>query len=656
MIFPRPLSPQIAVVGAGAAGLVASRHLLRCGFRPTIFEASSTVGGLWNTDSGRTWESMTPNLSRFTTCFSDFAWSSDSELFPSRQAMQTYLNNYCAEYLELDLFRMNCEVTNIEQAEGEKSKYKVEWIDSSGAVNNHQFDGVVIASGFFSVPIIPEALHSFPCIHSKDYKSPDSFENKTVVVCGSSFSALEIASDLSKKTTRVITIMPRTPWLIPRFVPLDVSMNCTPFVPVDIAFYRRAQSAPQKETVFASAEGNRVSHCYLRRILGRKQESVIGLPDDDTSPIFRSVTDSFASLVAAGKIQLVKGRLQSSIADPKKLVLDTGEVIQDFDALISCTGFRPKLDFLSDKILKTLKFQDDSFAPLVLCYDTLHPDLDRLGFVGMYRGTYFGVMELQARLLSESWSRQIVLTRSHLDDALRESELIRQQIPRPQFPHNDYVGFMDRLASEINLVPKGKWGQQGTMVMPAAYQPDQGLAQSVFDDLDAALESCRQGRNIPQVLMNALVGKYKFQREIKHYITGLNPSPSDQPERVDHISGNAKFVPILDAKLLYREDGIWVTPKGVFDVFREYEYTYCYDDLQIFFIEGGKRANLFLSLKFRPGEDAWEASNDHLCARDLYKGTFRVAFDGVAVKSISIEYRVSGPQKNYVSKTKLELL
>ena len=31
---------EVAVIGAGSAGLVASRHLVRCGIRPTIFEAS----------------------------------------------------------------------------------------------------------------------------------------------------------------------------------------------------------------------------------------------------------------------------------------------------------------------------------------------------------------------------------------------------------------------------------------------------------------------------------------------------------------------------------------------------------------------------------------------------------------------------------------
>jgi cation diffusion facilitator CzcD-associated flavoprotein CzcO len=36
---------EVAVIGAGAAGLVASRHLLGSGLRPYIFDTAKTVGG-----------------------------------------------------------------------------------------------------------------------------------------------------------------------------------------------------------------------------------------------------------------------------------------------------------------------------------------------------------------------------------------------------------------------------------------------------------------------------------------------------------------------------------------------------------------------------------------------------------------------------------
>eukprot|EP00955_Chlamydomonas_euryale_P035809 350242-Chlamydomonas_euryale.AAC.2 len=46
---PFTSSPQ-AVIGAGAAGLVAARELLREGHSVSVFEQSGSVGGVWAYD------------------------------------------------------------------------------------------------------------------------------------------------------------------------------------------------------------------------------------------------------------------------------------------------------------------------------------------------------------------------------------------------------------------------------------------------------------------------------------------------------------------------------------------------------------------------------------------------------------------------------
>lgn len=40
-------SMNVAVVGGGAAGLIACRELLREGHKVTVFEKSDTLGGVW---------------------------------------------------------------------------------------------------------------------------------------------------------------------------------------------------------------------------------------------------------------------------------------------------------------------------------------------------------------------------------------------------------------------------------------------------------------------------------------------------------------------------------------------------------------------------------------------------------------------------------
>lgn len=65
---------EAAVIGAGAAGLVGSRHLLGQGLRPSIFDATESLGGgaCWNTDTGngKMWKNgMHTNLSNIPVTF-----------------------------------------------------------------------------------------------------------------------------------------------------------------------------------------------------------------------------------------------------------------------------------------------------------------------------------------------------------------------------------------------------------------------------------------------------------------------------------------------------------------------------------------------------------------------------------------------------------
>ena len=82
-------------------------------------------------------------------------------------------------------------------------------------------------------------------------------------------------------------------------------------------------------------------------------------------------------------------------------------------------------------------------------------------------------------------------------------------------------------------------------------------------------------------------------------------------------------------------------------------------------MEGGKRALLFLSLKFVPdttsearssNDDGYwvKATSDHLCIKDLYSATFRVKLNGLSASEIIIKYRVKGPSKDYESTTVLK--
>ncbi len=123
--------------------------------------------------------------------YSDFAFPKDIMLFPTREIVLKYLNEYAKEVLHLVKF--NTQVVEIcpREAGTLGSGWMVETRDLlTGKSAQAYYDAVVIASGHFSEPFIPEIPglkewnERFPGVisHSKTYLNPEPFKNKVSTV------------------------------------------------------------------------------------------------------------------------------------------------------------------------------------------------------------------------------------------------------------------------------------------------------------------------------------------------------------------------------------------------------------------------------------------------------------------------------------------
>lgn len=643
------------MIGAGAAGLVASRHLLGQGLRPSIFEAAKTVGGAWSSGSqnSKMWNDLTTNLSKYTCRFSDLPWPEATPTFPTAHDMNKYLETYSKQFVDPACFRYHCKVTNIKSVE---NGYRVEWMDLNDQTKHSKdFEGVVVATGFFSKPHLLQTAQNDGddrILHSEDYVSHTDFVNETVAVVGSSFSALEIAVDVSQSAERVVNILPRVPWVVPRLIPHP--KDHTTILPVDLAFYTRPQDAPQipETTVLSTPAACRSRHEHLQSMLGpRQQNSPLGIPPDFDEPPRLAISDLYLDLILDGTIDVIKGRLQG--VDPDGLHIESPQgplVLPYITKVICCTGYKPDLEeYLDESILKTIDYdRKDRFSPTTLCWETLHPALRNFAFCGMHRGAYMGTMELQARLAASVMSGAVQLggdDSSKLQQALETSQEIRNHQPRAQFPHFDYIGFMDTLAELSGCIPQYNT-QKDEMVAPTFYQLNDELSQACQGELQQAVELGQNGGRMPSLVLSALVGIWKFDRNIVHFTDN----------RREHIHGTVKYSrPKLDY-VLYREDGLYeLSPSKTLSVFREYEYLVKDDTLEVYFVERGQRAHLFLSLKFTKQNDEgyWVATSDHLCIKDLYRANFQVKLNGLMATKVIMTYRVKGPNKDYESTTTL---
>ncbi|XP_006843639.2 flavin-containing monooxygenase FMO GS-OX-like 3 [Amborella trichopoda] len=221
---------KVAVIGAGAAGLVAARELEREGHRVVVFERGEKAGGTWVYDPSTEtdplgidpcrkvvhsslYRSLRTNLPREIMGFLDFPFSikegRDLRRFPGYQEVELYLDDFAAESDVLKAIRFRTEVFHVGMMEGGKwvVKSRRDFGEDVAVDVNEIYDGVVVCSGHYAEPRIAEVpgVERWPGeqIHSHNYRIPEPFQDKVVIVIGSSESAADISREISKVAKEV---------------------------------------------------------------------------------------------------------------------------------------------------------------------------------------------------------------------------------------------------------------------------------------------------------------------------------------------------------------------------------------------------------------------------------------------------------------------
>ena len=221
---------KVAIIGAGPCGLSILRafeHAEKKGDKiPEIvcFEKQSDWGGLWNyswrTGSDEYGDPIPNSMYRYLwsngpkECLEFADYSFDEHFnkpipsFPPREVLKDYIIGR-AEKSELKKnVKFNTTVTSV-TSDGDA--FNVSYKDKvEDKISSERFDNVVVATGHFSVPYIPEykGMSSFPgrIMHSHDFRDAEEFRNKNVVVLGSSYSAEDVALQCHKYGAKSVTI------------------------------------------------------------------------------------------------------------------------------------------------------------------------------------------------------------------------------------------------------------------------------------------------------------------------------------------------------------------------------------------------------------------------------------------------------------------
>lgn len=382
----------VAVIGAGPGGLVAARWLLSQGFQPTIFEQGPRLGGQWAAVDGCSgvWPAMYTNSSRTMTAFSDLEHDSTLVYQPNSEILD-YLHRYAGQFDLTSRIRLCNRVHLISRDD------KPGWVVSH-ADGTERFERVVVASGRFSAPAVPDVagLETFSgsaeATSTFAYRDGTAYRGKRVLVAGCAISALEIASEIAQLgAARVVVTQRRQRYVVPKFVR---------GVPADHLLYTR-YGALAEEALPADDIDRELKETVVGATGSPEQ---YGAPAPDPSLFAAGVTLSqhYLPLVAEGRITVRPWMKAVSGAR----VTFTDDHAEEFDAILFGTGFRLSLPFLSEDIRRVL---DLDAVHLDADRYTFHPDLPGLALVGMWdqAGGYFVPLELQARWIAYSWGGSI---------------------------------------------------------------------------------------------------------------------------------------------------------------------------------------------------------------------------------------------------------
>lgn len=420
-------------------------------------------------------------------------------------------------------------------------------------------------------------------------------------------------------------------------------------------------------------------------------------------PQYLAVSDWYCDLVRSDFIELSTAKLDGIDVDVASL--SNGEKIADIAAVVLATGFDPNpcINFLPKDVLVTLQHSPEHVThPLALAFHgTHHPDVPGLGFVGFYRSPYWGVMQMQSRVLARLWSTDVrpaaineaFKDKLDNDDSIQRTLNLRGDPRASQFPMGDYQYLMQEMAAALSIpivesdnfedAPILSHNNKPLDVLTPARYPDiydtpvgfEEAAALNHDTVQVSQQSFSSPQFVSRAIFRSLLGTWSLERDL----TSQLPShPSG------HFSGTAQFLirekttdvdnqgrPILDVEsdstlsgpkpetaleYLYIENGEFKTDNGFsFNATRRYVWRYdeMLDKISVWFVKPDdlKRADyLFHEIDLHQPEQRdqpFKATSGHLCIDDYYDVSYEFFFKAINLREWNIEYTVHGPKKDY---------
>ncbi|MEU6476158.1 NAD(P)/FAD-dependent oxidoreductase [Streptomyces sp. NPDC047017] len=215
MADPTPTTPEhtdrpVYVIGGGPGGLAAAYALRARGLRAVVLERSDRVGASWRGHYDR----LRLHTTRRLSALPGLAMPRRFGRWPARDDVVRYLEKY-ADHHELEI------VTGVEVSRVEPAPDGTGWLLHASGGRRLTGGAVVVATGYNHTPRLPDwpgrEQYTGELLHARDYRAPDPYTGRDVLVVGAGNTGAEIAVDLVEGGAARVRLAVRTvPHLVRR--------------------------------------------------------------------------------------------------------------------------------------------------------------------------------------------------------------------------------------------------------------------------------------------------------------------------------------------------------------------------------------------------------------------------------------------------------
>ncbi|XP_059529198.1 flavin-containing monooxygenase 3 [Myotis daubentonii] len=449
------MAKKVAVIGAGVSGLASIRCCLEEGLEPTCFERSNDVGGLWKfsehaeEDRASIYPSVFTNSSKEMMCFPDFPYPEDYPNFMHHGKLQEYIRTFAEKKNLLRYIQFETLVSSVKKCPSFLVTGQWEVVsEKNGKQESTIFDAVMVCSGHHVYPNLPNdslpGLDQFQghYLHSREYKGPEAFKGKRVLVIGLGNSGCDIAVELSRLATQVMISTRSGSWVMSRVwedgYPWDM-VYITRFA----SFLQNALPSFLSDWLYVK----KMNTCF-------KHENYGLMPLNGAlrkEPVFN---DELPSRILCGTLSIKPGVKEFT---ETSAVFEDGTVFEAIDFVIFATGYAYAYPFLDDSIIKSRNNEvtlfKGIFPPMME-----KPTLAVIGFVQSL-GAAIPTADQQARWAAKVFANSCTLptTKEMMDDIDMKMGKKLKWFGQSQTLQTDYVTYMDELGSFIGAKPNMPW-------------------------------------------------------------------------------------------------------------------------------------------------------------------------------------------------------